>query len=170
MEGRRGHLQFHTLSRRFVYRWYLTMQGTKTWPKESKYRRRSQKLYSINYGQDGHVCKTNLRTFIHAFYTLPLWCVFLKHKIQCWPFFLHRLNGNIFWVYRQYTWYLKIERYGSLVVSLNDFAWRHYVHLTRYVQLGKGYCLRSFLFICFTSYKRSGQHKTKKYQIIVICV
>ena len=31
-----------------------------------------------------------------------------------------------FWVYRQYTWYLKIERYGSLDVALNDFAWHHW--------------------------------------------
>ena len=38
-------------------------------------------------------------------------------------FILHRLNGNIFWVSRQYTWYVKIERYGSLVVALSDFAW-----------------------------------------------
>ena len=64
------------------------MQGTKPWPKVSKYRRRSQTLYSINCGQDGHVYKTNIRTFIHSFYTLQWWCVFLKHKIQRWPFFL----------------------------------------------------------------------------------
>ena len=89
MERRRGHLQFHTFSRRFVYRWHLTMQGMKTWPKLSNYRRRSQKwyMYSLTCGQDGHVYKTNIRTFIHSFYTLPWWCVFLKHKIQCWPIF-----------------------------------------------------------------------------------
>ena len=29
MEGRRGHLQFHTFSMRFVLRWFLTMQGIK---------------------------------------------------------------------------------------------------------------------------------------------
>ena len=85
MEGRRGHLQFRTFSRKFIYRWHLTMEGMKTWPNLSKYRRRSQKLYSINCGQDGHVYKTNICTFIHSFYTLPWWCVFLKHKIQCWP-------------------------------------------------------------------------------------
>ena len=60
MKGRRGHLQFHTFSRRFVYRWHLTMQGMKIWPKVSNYRRRSQKLCSINCGQDGHVHKTNI--------------------------------------------------------------------------------------------------------------
>ena len=31
----------------------------------------SKVIYSINYGQDGHVFKTNIRTFIHSFYTLP---------------------------------------------------------------------------------------------------
>ena len=125
--GKEGSLKFHTFSRRFVYSWVLTMQGMKTWPKVSKCRRRSQKSYPISCGQDGHVYKTNILTFIHSFYTLPWWCVFLKHKIQCWPnFFLRRLNGNMFWVYRQYTCYLKIERYGSLVVALNYFAWRHY--------------------------------------------
>ena len=31
----------------------------------------------------------------------------------------------MFWVYQQYTWYLEIERYGSVVVALSDFAWRH---------------------------------------------
>ena len=60
MEGRRGHLKFHTFSRRFVYRLHLTMQGMKAWSKVSKYRRRSQQLYSINCGQDGHVYKTNI--------------------------------------------------------------------------------------------------------------
>ena len=100
----RGQLQFHTFRRRFVYRWYLTMQGMNTWPKVSNYRRRSQKLYSINCGQDGHVYKTNIGTFIHSYYILPWWCVFLKHKIQCWPIcLLHRLNDNTFWVYRQCT-------------------------------------------------------------------
>ena len=69
--------------------------------------------------------RLTIRTFIHSFYKLPWWCVFLKHKIQCWPiFFLYRLNGNMFWTYRQYTWYLKIERYGSLVVALNDLLIR----------------------------------------------
>ena len=120
MEGRRGHLQFHTLSRRFVYRWHLTMQGMRTWQKLSNYRKRSQKRYSINCGQDDHVYKTNIRTFIHSFYTLPWWCVFLKHKIKCLPiFFLHRLNDNTFWVYRKYTWHITILRYGSLVAVLS---------------------------------------------------
>ena len=50
---------------------YLTLQDMKTWPKVTKYRRRSQKLYSINCGQDGHVYKTYICTFIHSFYTLP---------------------------------------------------------------------------------------------------
>ena len=47
MEGRRGHLEFYTFCKRFVYRWHLNMQGMKTWPKVLKYRRRYQKLYSI---------------------------------------------------------------------------------------------------------------------------
>ena len=34
MEGRRGLFKFHTLSRRFVYRWHLTMQSMRAWPKE----------------------------------------------------------------------------------------------------------------------------------------
>ena len=29
------------------------------------------KIYSINCGQDGHVYKTKIRTFIHSIYTLP---------------------------------------------------------------------------------------------------
>ena len=111
----RGNLQFHTFSRRFVYRWYLSMQGMKTWPKMSKYRRMSQKIYSINCGQDGHAYKTNIRTFIHSFYTLPWWCVFLKHKIQCIPIFflsiptVHLVSQN--------------RTLRSLVVAFNDFAW-----------------------------------------------
>ena len=84
MEGRRGHLEFHTF-RRFFYRLHLIMQGMKTWPNMSQYRRRCLKLHSINCGC--HVYKTNIRTFIHSFDTLPWWCVFLKHKIQCWPIF-----------------------------------------------------------------------------------
>ena len=65
MYGRtEGHL--HTFSKRFVYRWHLTMQGIKTWPKVSKYRRRSQKLYLINCGQDGHVYKTH-NTYVYPF-------------------------------------------------------------------------------------------------------
>ena len=63
---------FHTLSRMFVYRWHLTMQSMKTWPKVSKYRRRSQKLYPIKCGHDGHVYKTNIRMCIHSFYTQGL--------------------------------------------------------------------------------------------------
>ena len=79
----------------------------------------------LRCGQDRHVYKIIIRTFIHSFYTLPWWCIFLKHKIQWWPnWFLHRLNGNMFWVYRQCTLCLKIERYGCLVVALSDFAWR----------------------------------------------
>ena len=95
MEGRRGHLQFHTFIRRFVYRWHLAMQGMNQWPKVSKYMRKSQKLYSINCGQNGHVYKTNIRTFMHSFYTLPWWCVFLKHKIKCWP---HFFSAQIEWL------------------------------------------------------------------------
>ena len=99
MEGRRGHLRFHKFSRRFVNRWHLTRQCTKTWSKVSEYRR-SQNLYSINCGQDGYVYKTNTCVSIHSYYTLPWCCVFLKHKIQCWPnCFLHTLNCNTFWVY-----------------------------------------------------------------------
>ena len=64
------------------------MHGMNTWPKMSNYRRRSQKLYSINCGQEGHVYKTNIGTFIHSYYTLPWWCIFLKHKIQCGPNYL----------------------------------------------------------------------------------
>ena len=60
------------------------MQCMKTWPKVSKYRRRSQKLYSINCGMGGHVYKTIIRTFFHLFYTSSWCCFFLKHKIQCW--------------------------------------------------------------------------------------
>ena len=62
---------FHTFNRRFVYRWHLTMQGMKTLSKLSNDRRRSQKLYSVNCGDKGHVYKTNIRMFIHLFYTLP---------------------------------------------------------------------------------------------------
>ena len=69
MEGWRGHFQFQTFSRRFVYCWHLTMQGMRAWPKLSNYRRRSQKWYSINCGHDSHVFKTNIRTFIHSFYS-----------------------------------------------------------------------------------------------------
>ena len=59
-------MQVHTFSRRYVYRWHLTMQGMKTWPKVSKDKRWSQKLYSINCGQDGRVYKTNI-TFVYPF-------------------------------------------------------------------------------------------------------
>ena len=62
-------LSFHTFSLRFFYRLYLTMQNMRTWPKLSNYRTRSQKWYSINCGHDGHVCKTNIRTFINSFYS-----------------------------------------------------------------------------------------------------
>ena len=69
-----------------------------------------------------------MRAFIHSFCTLQWWCVFMKHKISVLTkFVLHRLNGNTFWVlvYRQYTWYLKMLRYGSLVIELSNFAGRH---------------------------------------------
>ena len=57
---------------------------------QSCYRRRSQKWYSINCGQDGHMYKTNIRTCIHLFYILPYWCVLLNHKINCLPnFYAH---------------------------------------------------------------------------------
>ena len=46
-------------------------------------------------------------------------------KLVLTIFFLHRLNGNTFYVHRQYTWYLKILRYSSLVVVLGNFAGRH---------------------------------------------
>ena len=116
-EGRWDHLQFHTFRRKFVYCWHLTMQGMKT--KLSNYRRRSQQLYSINCAQEGHVYKTNIGTFIHSYYTLPWWYVFLSIQFSYGIFFLHRLNGHTFWVYRQYSWYLKILRYGSLAVALS---------------------------------------------------
>ena len=68
------------------------MQDIKAWPKLSNYSRRSQKLYSINCGQYGPVNKAKIRSFIHSCYTFSSWCVFLKHKIQCWPtFILHLL-------------------------------------------------------------------------------
>ena len=67
MEGRRTHLQFLTFRRRFVCRWHLTMQGIETSPKVSKYRRRSQKLYSINCGHDGLCIRlTYVRLPIHC--------------------------------------------------------------------------------------------------------
>ena len=120
MEGRRDHFQFHTFGRRFVYNWHLTMQGMRAWPKLSNYRSGYQNWYSINFSQDGHVYNT------YPFILQPLsqCCVFLKHKVQWRPFFLHRLNGNTFYLYRQYTWYLNILCYGSLVVVLRNFA-RH---------------------------------------------
>ena len=40
-------------------------------------------------------------------------------------FFLHRLNGKTFSVYRQYPYYRKILCYGSLVMILSIFVWRH---------------------------------------------
>ena len=107
MEGRRGHFQFHTFSRRFVYWWHLTMQGMMAWRKLSDYRKRSQKWYSINCGHDCHVYKTNIRTFIHSFFSHCHDGVFswsIKFSVDY--FFLHRLNGNTFYVYRKYTWYL----------------------------------------------------------------
>ena len=91
MEGRKGHFQFHTFGRRLFYRWYLTMQCMQAWPKLSNYRRRCQKWYSMNCGHNGHVYKTIIRTLIHfnPFILQPLswWCIFLKHKIHCWPSF-----------------------------------------------------------------------------------
>ena len=42
MERRRGHLQFHTFSGKFVYRWHLTIQGMKILPKVSTYTRREK--------------------------------------------------------------------------------------------------------------------------------
>ena len=35
MYGRKGHFQFHTFGRGFVYRLYLTMQGMRAWSKLS---------------------------------------------------------------------------------------------------------------------------------------
>ena len=72
--------------------------------------------------------KTNIRTLrlcIHSAHCHD--CAFSwSIKFQYWPnFFLDRLNGNTFWVYRQYTLYLKILRYGSLVVVFSNFAGRH---------------------------------------------
>ena len=72
MHGRKeGPFTVSHFSMRFVNRWNSTMQGMKAWPNVSKYRRRSQKLYSKNYGQDGHVYNTHILTFVHSFYALP---------------------------------------------------------------------------------------------------
>ena len=126
MYGRNeGSFSVSHIYRKFVCCWHLTMQGMRTWPKLSNYRR-SKKWYSINCSQDGHGYKTNIHTFIHSFYTLPWWYVFWKHKTNIEQFFfLHKLNGNTFWVYWQYTWYLKTLRYGSLAVLLSNFVGRH---------------------------------------------
>ena len=126
MERRRGQLQFHTFSGRFVYRLHLTIQGMKTWPKVSKYRRRSKKLYSINCGQIGHFIKlTYVRLSIYSTHChVGAFSSSIKFSVDQ-IFFLHRLNCSKFWVYKRYTWYLKFERHGSLVVALSDFAWRH---------------------------------------------
>ena len=85
-----------------------------------KLQEKVSEVISNKSGHEGHVYKTNIRTFIHLFYNL---CDDAAFSWTCWSikfsveqFFLHRLNGNTFCVYRQYTWYLKLLRFDSLVV------------------------------------------------------
>ena len=126
MEGRKSHFQFHILSRRFVYRLHSTMQGMRAWQKLSNYRRRSQTWYLINCGHDGHVYKTNTRTFMHSFDSHCHDGAFSwRIKFSFYHIFLHRLNDNAFYVYWQCIRYLRVFRYGSLVVVLSNFAGRH---------------------------------------------
>ena len=128
MEGRMVHLQFHTFSIRFVYRWHLTMQGTR------------------EHGQSCQITGKSLRTDIQSIVVRMTMCIRLIyvrlsiHSTHChchdgafsWSMkfsvdiFRHRLNGNTFWLYRQYTLYLKILHYSSLVVVLSNFIVRHY--------------------------------------------
>ena len=108
-ERKEGHFKFHTLSRRFVYRWHITMQSMRAWKKLSN-DRRSMRCYSIKCGHDSYVYRTNLCAFINSFYSHChdvgfSWSIKLSVDIL----FLHRLMAirSMYNVYRQYTWYLQ---------------------------------------------------------------
>ena len=111
MEGMWSHFKFHTFTRRFVYRWHLTKQSMRACQScQITGQSLRSDILKINCGHDGHVYKTNIRRLsIHSTVIAMIMGFLETYNSVLTKFHLHRLNGSTFYIYRQYTWYLKFN-------------------------------------------------------------